>query len=230
MLRVLSALFLATVAVSGQSQEAAPALAGALQAGVYISPTNAFKIAVPVLQELGGRVRDTEQVVFFQDSFSVQISIGTFKQDATQRWEMETRDIKDYEIYYFSRLVMPDFKRYCPNASIESATFAPHFLDGALFCYILLPGGSMFADQLAFTPSGKPPVAKRGNLVFVRNGFVYVVSTELAEKVTEGPAYKKTPEEEDQILRKRLSDIVAKMQFTGPPPAKPAPGDAHSTP
>src|SRR5271157_871493 len=186
MLRILSALLLASAAVSGQSQEAAQALAGTIQDGVYISPTNAFKIAIPVLPELGGKVRDTTQVVFFQDSFSVQISIGAFKQDATQRWEMETRDIKDYLVYYFSHLVMPDFKRYCPDAVIESATFAPHFLEGALFCYTLLPGGSMFADQLAFSPSGKPPVAKRGNLVFVKNGFAFVVSTELAERVTEG--------------------------------------------
>jgi hypothetical protein len=218
--RVLTVLFLATVAVSAQSQEAEPALAGALHDGVYISPTNAFKIAVPVLPELGGKVRDTDQVVFFQDSFSVQISIGAFKQDATQRWQMETRDIKDYLIYYFGNFVMPDFKRYCPDATIESASFAPHFLDGALFCYTLLPGGSMFQDQLAFAPPGKPPVAKRGNLLFVRNGFAFVVSTELAERVTEGPAYKKTVAEEDEILHKRLADIVAKMQFTGPPPAK----------
>src|ERR1035438_5736045 len=119
MLRLLSAVFLATVAVSGRSQGTAPALAGTLEAGVYASPTNAFKIAVPVLPELGGMVRDTEQVVFFQDSFGIQISIGAFKQDATQRWEMETRDAKEYTIYYFGRLVMPEFKRYCPNRSEE---------------------------------------------------------------------------------------------------------------
>jgi hypothetical protein len=59
----------------------------------------------------------------------------------------------------------------------------------------------------------------------VKNGVVFVVSTELAERVTEGAAYKKTPEEEDQILRKRLVDIVSKMQFPKPP-ATPTPAPA----
>jgi len=213
MLRALSVLILATAAVSGESQEAAPALSGTVEGGVYTSPSNAFKIAVPVLPELGGRVRDTEHLVIFKDNFGVQITIGAFTQDATQRWELSTRGIKDYLIYFFGSFVMPDFKRYCPDARIESAGFAADYLDGALFCYILLPGGSMFADQLAFAPPGKPLVAKRGNLVFVRGGFVFVVSTELAEKVTEAPAYNKAPDEEDKILRKRLVDIVAKMQF-----------------
>jgi hypothetical protein len=219
MLRALFVLLLGA-AVSGASQEAPVALVGTLESGVYSSATNAYKIAIPVLPELGGRIRDTEHVVMFQDSFGVQISIGAFTQDATQRWELSTRGTKDYLIYFFGTFVMVDFKRYCPEAHIESAGFAADLLDGALFSYILLPGGSMFANQLAFGAPGKPPVAKRGNLVFMKNGFVFVVSTELAEKVTEGASYKKTPEEEDQILRKRLVDIVAKMQFTKPPAAK----------
>ena len=64
-----------------------PALAGTIDAGVYTSPTNAFKIAVPVLPALGGKVHDTDHVVIFQDDFGTQITIGAFKQDATQRWE-----------------------------------------------------------------------------------------------------------------------------------------------
>ncbi len=219
MLRVLSVLFLAAAA-TGRSQETAPALAGTLESGFYSSPTNAFRIAVPVLPELGGKIRDTEHVVMFQDSFGIQISVGAFTQDATQRWELSTRGIKDYLIYFFGSFVMADFKRYCPEAQIESAGFSADFMDGALFSYILLPGGSMFADELGFGTPGKPPVAKRGNVVFVKNGFVFVVSTELAERVTEGSSYKKTVDEEDKILRKRLVDIVGKMQFPKPAAVK----------
>lgn len=220
MTRALSVALMAALAVPLRSQEPKPALAGSIDGGVYASPTNAFKIPVPVLPALGGKVHDTDHVVVFKDDFDTHITIGAFKQDATQRWEMETRDTKAYLIYYFGTFVMTDFKRSCPDARIESAGYAANFLDGALFCYILLPGGSMFADQLAFEPAGKPPVAKRGNVVFVRNGFVYFVSIELAEKVTEGARYNKTPEEEDSILRKRLVDIVSKMQFTAPAPTK----------
>jgi hypothetical protein len=218
--RILPVIVLAMAAVSGKSQAPATPLLGTLEASVYSSPTSAFKIAVPVLPELGGRIRDTEHVVMFQDSFDVQISIGAFPQDATQRWELSTRGIKDYLVYFFGAYVMADFKAYCPQTHIESAGFAADYLDGALFCYVLLPGASMFADQIAFRPPGNPLVAKRGNVVFVRNGIVFVVSTELAERVTEGSQYKKTPDEEDKILRKRLVDIVAKMQFPKPPPAK----------
>lgn len=219
MFRALSVIVVAVAAVSGEAQVPEAALSGSLESGVYSSPTNAFKIAVPVLPELGGRIRDTEHVVMFQDNFDVQISIGAFPQDATQRWQLSTRGTKDYLIYFFGAFVMADFKRNCPEARIESAGFAADYLDGALFCYILLPEGSMFTDQLVFTRPGKAPVAKRGNLVFVRNGLVFVVSTELAERVTEGSTYNKKPDEEDKILRKRLVDIVAKMQF--PKPAQP---------
>jgi hypothetical protein len=59
-------------------------------------------------------------------------------------------------------------------------------------------------------------VAKRGNLIFVRNEYIYIVSTELAERVTEGLAYHKTTAEEDALLRQRLSDILERIQFTQP--------------
>jgi len=218
--RALTVALIAALAAPVRSQEPSPALAGSFDAGVYTSPTNAFKIPVPVLPALGGKVHDNDHVVVFRDDYGTHITIGAFKQDATQRWELETRDTKEYLIYYFGTFVMADFKRSCPDARIESAGFAANLLDGALFCYILLPGGSMFADQLAFQPNGKPPVAKRGNVVFVKNGFVIFVSTELAEKVTEGAHYNKKPEDEDAILRKRLVEIVAKMQFPAPAPAK----------
>jgi len=211
---------LAAAAVAGEAQEVQPALVGTLEHDVYSSPSNAFKIKVPVLPELGGRIRDTEHVVMFQDSFGVQISIGAFTQDATQKWELSTRGAKDYMIYFFGTFVLADFKRYCPEARIESAAFAADYLDGALFCYMLLPGGSMFSNQVVFGNSGKPPVAKRGNVLFLRNGLVFVVSTELSERVTEGSSYNKTEEEENKILRKRLVDIVSKMQFASPTPAK----------
>ena len=62
----------------------------------------------------------------------------------------------------------------------------------------------------------KPAVAKRGNLVFVRRGTIYIISTELAERVIERSSYRKTTAEEDEILRLRLADILKKMEFTRP--------------
>jgi len=202
----------------GPSAPPQPPLTGRLENRVYISPTGTFRIAMPVLPELGGTVIDTANVVTFQDNYNVHVSIGAFPQDATQRWEFSTRGTQDYLVYFFSNYVMSDFQQMFPGASVESAQYSPDLLNGSLLTYTLLPGGSMFDDKHAIAgPSETPPVAKRGNLVFVRNGYIYVISTELAERVIERRTYHKTAAEEDEILRKRLADIVKKMEFTRPP-------------
>jgi hypothetical protein len=229
MLRFIPLLVLAA-AVPVVAQEEAASLVGSINAGVYSSPTGAFKISIPVLRELGGVVHDTPNVVTFHDSFGLQISVGAFEQDATMKWELSTRGTKDYLIYFLSTYIIPDFKRFCPGTHIESAGYSSDFLDGTLFAYILLPGGSMFDDKPAFgAPPSTPPVAKRGNAVFVRNGYTFVISTELSERITEGSHYSRTTEEEDQVLRDRLAGIVRKMDF--PRPSKPpAPAAPVSTP
>lgn len=214
MFRVLFALMASAAAAMAQE---ASGLQGTLDNGVYTSPTGAFKMEVPVLPELGGAVHDTENVVTFRDNFGTQITVAAFKQDATQRWELSTRGIKDYLIYFFRSFVLADFRVFCPKAELEGAGFSADYLEGSLFTYVLLPGGSMFTRDQAFSPPGEPPpVAKRGNLTFVRNGFTFVISTELSERVTEGSRYHKTADEENKILRERLVAIVRKIQFAKP--------------
>lgn len=192
-------------------------LNGRVEGRVYISPTGTFRIAIPVLPELGGSINDTANVVTFQDNFNLHVSIGAFPQDATQRWELSTRELKDYLGYFFVNFIMHDFQQMFAGARVESAVFSPDTMNGALFAYILLPGGSMFADKQALLGADDtPPVAKRGNLVFVHDGYVYVISTELAERVIERSSYKKTTAEEDVILRQRLVDIARKLEFSRP--------------
>lgn len=204
----------------------APALHGRIEGRTYLSPTGAFKVAIPVLPELGGEITDTPNVVTFQDSFNTHVSIAVFPQDATQRWEMATRGTKDYLAYFFANYVLADFKRSFNGVEAESATFVPNLMGGSLVAYLLIPGGSMFMDRVPqLNPTDKVPVAKRGNLTFVKNGDIYVISTELAERVIEGKTWNKTPAQEDHILRQRLEDIVSKMQFL-----KPATNDSMTTP
>jgi len=222
MLRLILFFTFATVTLVARAQSPAPGLAGKVEGRIYSSPTGAFKVAIPVLPELGGSVSDTPNVVTFQDDFNTHVSIAAFPQDATQRWEESTRGLKDYLVYFFSNYVLSDFKQAFPGAQIESAKFVPAMLDGALITSILLPGGSMFADKVPrVTASGQPPVAKRGNLLFIKSGHVFVISVELAEKVIEGSAYKKTTVQEDEILRQRLTDVVSKIQFSKPTVAPP---------
>ena len=195
----------------------APSLTGRVEDKTYIAPGGIYRIAIPVLPELGGQISDTPNVVTFQDHYTVHVSIAAFPMDATQRWEFSTRGLKDYLEYFFETYVMSDFRNIFPAARTESSTFAPDIMGGALIAYTLLPGGSMFSDKRAMLiADDTPPVAKRGNLVFVRNGTIFIISTELAERVIERSTYKKTTAEEDELLRLRLADILKKIEFPRP--------------
>ncbi len=219
MFRRLLALAFITSALALRAQDAAP-LYGQIEGRTYLSPTGAFKVTIPVLPELGGSVTDTANVVTFQDNFSVHVSIAAFPQDATQRWELSTRGVKDYLSYFFANSVLAEYRRTFEGVEVQSAVFNPKTEGGALIAYILIPGGSMFMDRVPqLGGSDHPPVAKRGNMVFVKNGYIFVISTELAERVTEGSAYKKTTAQEDQILRDRLDDMLSKIQFLKSPDA-----------
>jgi hypothetical protein len=231
MLRLIALLFfsLGFTALTQAQPAAAQALHGRIEDNTYIAPSGAFKVTIPVLPELGGGISDTENVVTFQDDFNTHISIAAFAQDATQRWELSSRGLKDYLVYFFSTFVLNDFKQVFEGVQVESAKFVPGMLEGSLVTYILLPGGSMFSAKVpTLGTDEKPPVAKRGNLLFIKNGYIFVVSTELAERIIEGRAYKKTTVEEDEILRQRLNDVVGRLQFpkpvaaasVGPTPAK----------
>jgi hypothetical protein len=200
----------------------AQGLEGKIEGKSYVSPTGIFKVVIPVLPELGGDITDTPNVVTFQDDFNVHVSIAAFPQDATQRWELSTRGTKDYLIYFFSNFVLSDFKQSFDGVQIESAKFVPGLLEGSLLTYLLIPGGTMFGHRVPQLGSGPIPVAKRGNLLFVRNGHIFVISMELAERVIEGRSFSKTTAEEDEILRTRLTDIVSRISFAQPPAAETA--------
>jgi len=227
----IAATFVSALAlvVSLTAQPVGP-LNGRIENNQYISPTGAFTITIPVIAVLGGSVTDTENVAIFQDRLNTHQSIACFKQDATQLHEEEARGRKEYLIWFLANFVQADFEQRFPGARVESAHFLPDIQGGALLAYNLLPGGSMFANRILAVKRGQPPIAKRGNLLFVNNGHIYVLSIELAEKVIEGSAYTLTTDEEDAQLHKRLTDFLSKITFTAASaitakPAVPAPAD-----
>ena len=205
---------------AGAPGPAAGILRGTIDGDSYVSPTGMFRIPVPVLPALGGMITDTANVVTFQDEINTHISIAAFSQDATQRWQQSVMGTKDYLQYFLTTFVVPDFALSFPKIQLEkSARFIPNF-DGAVVAYTLIPGGSMFASRTPrMIEDDKPPVAKRGNMLFVKNGYVFVISTELAERVTEGSSYKQTPQQENDVLKDRLIDIGNRMRFLKPVPA-----------
>jgi len=208
------------------SASAQTSLNGRIEQGRYVSPTGTFSIPIPVLPELGGTVTDTANVVTFEDRFNMHLSIAVFAMNAAQQRELAARGTKEYLIHFFQNFVLPDFQNRFSGTRVEKAVFLPGVQNGALLAHTLLPGGSMFAKRglvprgSSLTPGAASdlpqPVAKRGNLLFVQSGSVFVVSTELAERVLEQATYNKTPDQEDEILRQRLLDYVSKMSFTEP--------------
>ena len=198
-------------------------LAGKIENGTYASPTGEFKVPVLVLPELGGVVTDTENTVTFHDDYNVHLSIACFAQDAAQKWELETRGRRDYLLYFFNTIVLSDFQRRFPGAKIESARFVPELQDGALIAYALLPGGSSFEDKnyVLANPPTPPVTAKRGTLLFVRNGRIYILSTELAERATQRSTYNQPPEKENALLADRLTALTGRLIFPPPKPRAP---------
>jgi hypothetical protein len=192
-------------------------LNGRVEDNQYVSPTGTFRVAIPVSSALGGSISDTENVVTFQDNFNTHQSIACFKMDASLHREDEARGRKDYLIWFFSNFVQADFDQRFPGARVESAHFLGKIESGALLTYNLLPGGSMFGNRGMLFANQTPPVAKRGNLVFVHNEHIYILSIELTEKVLERSAYTKTVAEEDELLRKRLFSLLDKINFATPP-------------
>ncbi|MFT3781457.1 MAG: hypothetical protein QM790_05515 [Nibricoccus sp.] len=216
-MRLVSVLSLVLLsAVSSLSGQAAlpMVLVGRVDGDDYVSATGAYRVKMPVVAALGGSITDTENVVTFQDQISTHQSIACFEMDSTQRFEEETRGRREYLIWFFANFVQADFEQRFPGSRIESAQFLGDVQSGALLTYNLLPNGSMFGRRTMTIARNEAPVAKRGNLVFLNNGHIYVLSIELAEKVIEGRAYEKTAAEEDRLLRERLLNLLSRMTFT----------------
>jgi hypothetical protein len=196
-----------------------PQIYGKIEGDYYTSPTGIYKIRIPVLPQLGGSIQDTPNVATFDDDFSTHLSIGAFPLSRELKWEYETRGARDFLVFFFTNYVMPDFAARFPGSKLEdNGGFLPKFQDGSLLLFTLLPGGSFFAQRVALGSAMEPLVAKRGNLCFVKYNYVFVVSTELAERVLEHSTYHKTIDEENNTLKQQLLDVVGRMQFNAPPP------------
>jgi hypothetical protein len=203
-----------SIEAQDNSLVSAPGLYGQLRGTTYVAPENRFRIAVPVLPELGGRIDDTENVVTFSDEVSTHVSIACFPLDLSNKWERDTRGIREYLAFFYGELVFPDFARRFPEAATERMLYTPDLHDGALFAFTLLPGGSAFeARSSVLDTPGSAPAAKRGNLLFVHNDSIFILSIELAERVTQRSAFHKTADEENDILRDRLIELAQRMQL-----------------
>ena len=140
-------------APEARPDSAAP-MYGRIVGDVYTSPTGAFRIAIPVLPELGGTIADSATVVTFDDDFSTHCSVGAFPLSPELRADFESRGTQGFLTRFFTDLVMPDFQARYPGATIEDVgAFLPEFQGGAMLIFTRLPGGSLFAHQFDILPA-----------------------------------------------------------------------------
>ncbi len=197
-------------------------LYGTLKRESYIAPGGFYTVSVPVLPELGGEITDTENVVTFDDSVSTHISLANFPLDISQKWDLGEKGLRDYLTGFFTTYVLSDFQTRFPGSTAESTLFIPELMDGSLMSFTLLPGGSVYSGQIHIpgAPAEPAPIAKRGNLLFVHHERIYILSIELAERVTQKKFFNKTAEEENTILRERLILFTKRIHFPAPKPVK----------
>lgn len=207
-----------------QAQEVPPGgLYGEVRNAHYVAPEGRFRLPVPVLAELGGQIYDTESVATFTDTVSTHVSVACFPLDLSHRWELESRGLKDYLAWFYAEHVLANFATRFPGTVTEGSLFSPDLRGGSLLTFTLLPGGSAFAARANVVdgPGSPLPVAKRGTVLFVENGCVLVVSTELAERVTQRSTFQRTTAEENDLLRQRLLQLLTRLQVPAPrPPAR----------
>lgn len=220
----LPALLTGCVLATALSAQDAPSsgLYGEVRNGHYTANEGRFRVPVPVLQELGGKVFDTENVVTFTDDVSTHVSIAAFPLDMSNKWELETRGVKDFLVFFYTEHVFANFEQRFAGVANERSVFTPELRGGALLVFTLLPGGSAFQGKgNVVDTSTAPPVAKRGTLLFVARETIFILSSELAERVTQRSAFQKTADEENEILRARLIELASRLQIPAPkPPSK----------
>ncbi len=190
-------------------------LKGRLEHNRYVAPSGSYSISLPVQIELGGTVTDTAEVVTFQDDFRIHASVACFRLGSSQERERQTRGLRDYLVWFFRQHVQTQFDRRFPGATIDEARYLPEVLGGALIVYNSLPNGSMFMKQMALPDAGaRPPPARRGNILFIEQKHLYVVSLELAKlqaEATSSPLV--SAEEQREILREELLGMVGRITF-----------------
>ena len=192
---------------------AAPKLLGRIDGDRYIAPGEVYSVPVPVLHGDNATIMDNGEIVVFKDKVATLLTIAAFPMPPVARWEHETTPPRDYLIAFFRDNILRDYVRGFPGSTIESARFLPEVFGGALVAFTLLPDGSVFTPPAPRAPSAPALVAKRGHFVFVREGRIFVLAIELAERITRTADTALTTAEEDQVLFDRLVTVLAAMRF-----------------
>jgi hypothetical protein len=233
-LRCLPVLLVLALTAPLHAQEEIPGVLGVIDeaANTYTAPGGHFRISIPVLPELGGAIEDSLIVSDFRDDYGTHILVAHLPLTDAMRAELQKKDRKDFFTWFYGQQILPEYETAYPGAKIESARYFKSIGDGCLYVAINIPSGSAFRGLIFLKEGETEPAAKRGSFLFLRNDRIFIVTTELYERVLKRDTFRKTPEEEDAILSDRLRAIVDKMSFPNPAakPSAPAAPASATTP
>lgn len=211
-------------ATQSESGEFKPGvLRGRIENGRYYAPSNAFDIAIPTLVGDRPLILDNPNIVVFRDDVRTMVTVAVVPMAPIDKWELETTSPREFLITFFREVVLTDLRRAFPGTNVEGAVLLNDVEGGSLLVTTLHPNGSAFeVDPIVRNdPATPPPVAKRGNLLFHHGDFIFVISSELADRVTESSTYSTDTATEDRILRERLVEIYSHIRFPDSPPETP---------
>lgn len=150
---------------------------------IYQSPSNNFRVVVPVTSEQGGKIVSQHGMVGFSDSGGTFIRIDYYP---LTKEHLETMDEQGQETYLHSVLI----ERYLPQAILKNILgaeikYTEYLQDSLLqdtlssYYYVLvdMPKGSSISQR---ENNGNPTRldAYRGLLTFTNGNFLYIVSSQ----------------------------------------------------
>ena len=178
---------------------------------LYVSPVGNFTVAIPVDPESGGRMQDEPGTVGFSDDFGKLFRIDYFQQIDPQAEDQKIAEfgaetyLKSLLDSYVSQAILEPLS----GSSILSESYLEDLQDGAYFMVVDMPKGATISVSKNGAPSERLD-AYRGIIVFIQNGFSYVISCQRVIMEDEAP---NGIEEEAADLQEQLENFIDTMEF-----------------
>ena len=177
-------------------------LQGKIEDTIYISAKGKFKVPIPVNKQWGGMIQDTPQAVSFTDDFGRLYRIECSN---SETYKLQAIEKKSYLQEFLNGFYLPQTVfHYRPSARIIEEYYIVDLLDGAYFCIVNIPEGSITvssSDRKNYTQHE----ARRGLLLFIIKNRIYIVSSDVGEKLSK--------EDETRQIKKQLIDFTKTIIF-----------------
>jgi len=180
---------------------------------IYSSPSQVFKVPVPVDRNLGGNIADATNAVSFTDDFGrlFRIEFSSLPSQWGSRLGKADKEqsLKDFlEQAYLPATIL----KAIPDASVEYLEYMDQILGGALYAEAYLPKGSINAVSKGGSSFARED-AKRGLLLFLHKNNIFIISTCLMQLSSDGSSDIKEKEKIRGLLKNNTLSFAQSIQF-----------------